>query len=146
MIKIAYPEPAFRTRSREGQMELFDDIRKIWVKITPEEWVRQNFIQWLILEMKYPSAMIAIEKELTLGVLKKRFDALIYNRNHEPWMMIECKAPEVDLSEKTIMQILRYNMAIPVPFLVITNGHYCYAASIIHGKAGWLNELPVYSF
>ena len=146
MIKIAYPEPAFRTRNREGQMELFDEIRKTWVKITPEEWVRQNFIQWLILEMKYPSAMIAVEKELMLGELKKRFDALIYNRDHEPWMMIECKAPEVDLSEKTIMQILRYNMAIPVPFLVITNGHYCYAASIIHGKAGWLNELPMYSF
>jgi hypothetical protein len=146
MIKIAYPEPAFRTRNREGQMELFDEIRKTWVKITPEEWVRQNFIQWLILEMKYPSAMIAVEKELTLGELKKRFDALIYNRDHEPWMMIECKAPEVDLSEKTIMQILRYNMAIPVPYLVITNGLYCYAASIIHGKAGWLNELPVYSF
>ena len=146
MIKIAYPEPAFRTRNRQGQMELFDEIRKTWVKITPEEWVRQNFIQWLILEMKYPSAMIAVEKELMLGELKKRFDALIYNRDHEPWMMIECKAPEVDLSEKTIMQILRYNMAIPVPFLVITNGHYCYAANISDGKVGWLNELPVYSF
>jgi len=146
MIKIAYPEPAFRTRNREGQMELFDEIRKTWVKITPEEWVRQNFIQWLILEMKYPSAMIAVEKELTLGELKKRFDALIYNRDHEPWMMIECKAPEVDLSEKTIMQILRYNMAIPVPFLVITNGHYCYAANISDGKVVWLDELPMYSF
>ena len=146
MIKIAYPEPAFRTRNREGQMELFDEIRKTWVKITPEEWVRQNFIQWLILEMKYPSAMIAVEKELMLGELKKRFDALIYNRDHEPWMMIECKAPEVDLSEKTIMQILRYNMAIPVPFLVITNGHYCYAANISDGKVGWLDELPMYSF
>jgi hypothetical protein len=126
-------------------MELFDSIRKAWVRITPEEWVRQNFIKWLVQEMKYPSAMIAVEKELMLGELKKRFDILVYDQNHHPWMMIECKAPEVDLSEKTIMQILRYNMSIPVPYLVITNGHYCYAASIIDDKAGWLKELPVYS-
>ena len=146
MIKIAFPEPAFRTRDKQGYMELFDSIRKAWIRITPEEWVRQNFIQWLIQEMKYPSAMIAVEKELMLGELKKRFDILIYNNNHQPWMMIECKAPEVDLSEKTIMQILRYNMSIPVPYLVITNGHYCYAASIIEGKIDWLTELPAYSF
>jgi len=146
MIKIAFPEPAFRTRNQQGYMELFDSIRKSWVRITPEEWVRQNFIQWLIQEMKYPSAMIAVEKELMLGELKKRFDILIYSKNHQPWMMIECKAPEVDLSEKTIMQILRYNMSIPVQYLVITNGHYCYAASIIDNKAGWLTEFPAYSF
>ncbi|MGL6266651.1 MAG: type I restriction enzyme HsdR N-terminal domain-containing protein [Chitinophagaceae bacterium] len=145
MIKIAYPEPAFRTRNHQGQMELFDEIRKIWVKITPEEWVRQNFIQWLIKSMKYPSALMAVEKELSLGELKKRFDVLIYNSNHRPWMMIECKAPEVELSEKTIMQILRYNMSIPVTYLVVTNGHYCFAASIIDGKAEWINELPAYS-
>ena len=142
MIKIAFPEPAFRTRQQLGNMELFDEIRKTWVRITPEEWVRQNFIQWLIQVMHYPSAMIAIEKELSLGELKKRFDLLIYNRKHQPWMMVECKAPEVELSEKTIMQILRYNMSIPVTYLVITNGHYCYAASIIDGKAEWINELP----
>jgi hypothetical protein len=144
MIKIAFPEPAFRTRNQQGHMELFDEIRKTWVKITPEEWVRQNFIQWLVRVMKYPAQMIAVEKELTLGELKKRFDILIYNKHYQPWMMIECKAPEVELSDKTIMQILRYNLAIPVPFLVITNGHYCYAASIMDGKAGWLDALPVY--
>lgn len=142
MIKIAFPEPAFRTRSQPGQKELFDEIRKTWVKITPEEWVRQNFIQWLVQVMKYPSAMMSVEKELTLGELKKRFDILVFNSNHQPWMMIECKAPEVELSENTIMQILRYNMSIPVSYLVITNGHYCYAASIIDGKAAWINELP----
>jgi hypothetical protein len=146
MIKIAFPEPDFKTRNRQGNMELFDSIRKTWVRITPEEWVRQNFIQWLVKEMKYPSSMIAVEKELMLGELKKRFDILIYNKNHQPWMMIECKAPEVDLSDKTIMQILRYNMSIPVPYLVITNGHYCYAASIIDNKAGWLTELPAYLY
>ena len=145
MIKIAFPEPAFRTRNQQGKMELFDEIRKIWVRITPEEWVRQNFIQWLVLEMKYPSALIAVEKELMLGKLKKRFDILVYDKQHQPWMMIECKAPEVDLSEKTIMQILRYNMSIPVSFLVITNGHYCYAASIINGKTEWMNNLPEFS-
>jgi hypothetical protein len=142
MIKIAFPEPAFRTRNQQGQMELFDEIRKTWIRITPEEWVRQNFIQWLIKVMRYPSAMISVEKELNLGELKKRFDILIYSKSHQPWMMIECKAPEVELSEKTIMQILRYNMSIPVPYLVITNGHYCYAACIIDGKTDWINELP----
>jgi hypothetical protein len=142
MIKIAFPEPAFRTRSHEGGTELFDEIRKSWVRITPEEWVRQNFIQWLIEVKKYPASLIAVEKLLMLGELKKRFDILVYNKKHQPWMMIECKAPEVNLSEKTIMQILRYNMAIPVSFIVITNGHYCYAASIMDGKAKWLNELP----
>ena len=77
MIKIAFPEPAFRTRSLREGTELFDEIRKTWVRITPEEWVRQNFIQWMIQVRKYPASLIAVEKLLMLGELKKRFDIRI---------------------------------------------------------------------
>lgn len=142
MIKINYPEPAFRTRGVPGKEEIFDECRRTWVRLTPEEWVRQNFVNWMIKEKKFPATMIVIEKEIMLGELKKRFDVLIFDSLHKPWMMIECKSPEAGLSEKVIMQVLRYNLVVPVPYLVITNGNHCYIASRKNNEAVWLEEFP----
>ncbi len=124
MIKIAYPEFAYKIREEAGRELIFDELRRLWIRLTPEEWVRQNFLQYLVQVKKYPSSLIAIEKEMQLGELKKRFDILVYDSNHKPWMMVECKAMEILLDEKVLHQILRYNISIPVPFLVITNGKY----------------------
>lgn len=124
MIKIEYPEYTYKIREEADKELIFDELRKVWVRLTPEEWVRQNFLQYLILVKKYPSALIAVEKELQLGELKKRFDVLVYDYNHTPWMMIECKAMAIPLNEKVLYQVLRYNISIPVPFLVITNGKF----------------------
>ena len=122
MIKIEYPQHPFKIRSEKGRELIFDELRRRWVRLTPEEWVRQNFLQYLVQVKKYPATLIAIEKEMLLGELKKRFDVLVYDAQHRPWMMVECKAMAVTLNEKVLHQVLRYNMAIPVPFLVITNG------------------------
>ncbi len=122
MIQVNYPELQFRTRIENGQQQIFDALRKQWLRLSPEEWVRQNFIQYLTQELHYPDAMIAVEKSLELNGMKRRFDLLVYDKVHLPWMLIECKATTVALSPLVLEQVLRYNISIPVPYLVITNG------------------------
>jgi len=122
MIAIAYPLPAFRTRSDGGKRYIFDNLRKTWLLLTGEEWVRQNFINYLSATLGYPTSFIAIEKEIRVGELRKRFDVLIYDSAHQPWMIVECKTEEVSLSETVLQQALHYNLGVPVAFLVITNG------------------------
>jgi hypothetical protein len=144
MIKIMYPPYSYKIKEEQGREVIFDASRKIWVRLTPEEWVRQNFLQFLIQTMQYPSSLIAVEKELELGELKKRFDILVYDGNHLPWMMIECKSMDVGLDEKVLSQVLRYHIAIPVPYLVITNGSYCAAFEKANGQLVPLTALPTY--
>lgn len=142
MIQINYPDPDFRIREENNVSHIFDELRKTWLVLTPEEWVRQNFIRYLIKIKHYPSTLIAIEKQLKLGELVKRFDLLIYDSNHQPWMMVECKAMEVRLDQKVLEQILRYNMSVPVKYLIITNGVHCIGINREGGTPEWLNELP----
>ncbi len=126
MIPVVYPEAQFKTK-QEGQKTLvFEAIRKTWLVLTQEEWVRQNFVHYMIKELAYPSTLIALEKEIYLGELKKRFDILVYDSRHQPWMLIECKAPDIALSENAVHQVLRYHITLPVPFIIITNGHTTY--------------------
>lgn len=127
MVKVEFPKFDFRIKEEQGKELIFDEIRKQWVRLTPEEWVRQNFIQYLIQTKNYPSALIGVEKEIKLGELKKRFDIMVYNQQHQPWMMIECKAMDVQLTEEVLQQVLRYNISVPVEYLVITNGSYTYS-------------------
>lgn len=144
MIIVHYPEPAFRIKQEEGKDYIFDAIRKRWLLLTPEEWVRQNFIQYLVQVKSYPLSLIAVEKELRLGELKKRFDILVYDNEHQPWLMVECKAPEIKLTESVLQQALRYNISVPVKYIVITNGNE---------TMGWekgeslelLNEIPSFN-
>ena len=124
MMTIQFPKNSLQIRQRQGVNEVFDIIRKKWIVLTPEEWVRQNWIQFLCTEKKYPSSLIAVEKEMQLGELKKRGDLVVYNRQSLPWMIIECKEMEVALSQKTIDQILRYHISLPAEYLIITNGTY----------------------
>jgi hypothetical protein len=122
MIAVQYPEYEFRLRHEGPKHSVFCIIRRQWLILTEEEWVRQNFVNYLISVLGYPSTLIAVEKEIILNDLKKRFDILVYDKAHKPWMMIECKEPKVQLNEKVLQQVLRYNMSIPVAYIVITNG------------------------
>ena len=122
MIAVQYPEPQFRTKKENGKSYIFDAVRKAWLLLTEEEWVRQNFVNYLITQLHYPSTVIALEKEISLNDLKKRFDILVYNKAHKPWMLIECKEPKVALSEDVLQQVLRYNISVPVEYIIITNG------------------------
>jgi hypothetical protein len=142
MLVINYPEPDFRIKTEAGKEFIFDSLRKKWLLLTPEEWVRQNFIQYLIKEKKYPSSLIALEKEIQLGELKKRFDILVYDNNHQPWMMIECKAGEIKLDDAVLQQVLRYNISVPVQFIVITNGSFTYAWQKESNGLQIINEIP----
>ena len=139
-----YPPYSYKIKEEEGKELIFDASRKTWIRLTPEEWVRQNFLQYLQQVMNYPGSLIAVEKELFLGELTKRFDILVYDRNHLPWMMVECKSMGVQLDESVLLQILRYHIAIPVPYIVITNGSYCAAFQKVNGQLAELKELPGY--
>lgn len=125
MIKIEFPKNKVTVRQQVGSNEIFDVIRKKWLQFSPEEWVRQHMIQYLLLK-KYPSSLIAVEKEIKLGELSKRCDLVVYSRDTKPFMIIECKEMKVALSEKTLEQILRYHITLPATYLIITNGSYCY--------------------
>jgi hypothetical protein len=144
MVNVNFPEPDFRIKDKGGKEFIFDTLRKKWLVLTPEEWVRQNFIQYLIKTKKYPSALIAIEKEIQLGEMKKRFDVLVYDKDHKPLMMIECKAAEIKLDENVLEQALRYNIGVPVQYIVITNGKATYAWEKENGHLQLLNEIPEY--
>lgn len=142
MVQINFPEPDFKIKKENGGEFIFDTLRKKWVILTPEEWVRQNFLRYLLVEKGYPSTLIAVEKEIKLGELKKRFDILVYNRSHQPWMMVECKARNITLDEKVLHQLIRYNISIPVEYLVITNGSTTYAWHRKKDGMQLVKELP----
>lgn len=141
MIKINYPPHDFRIKEENGKEWIFDELRKQWVRLTPEEWVRQNMLQYLVLVKKYPASLIAIEKEIALGDLKKRFDILIYKES-KPWMIIECKEMNVVLNDSVLRQALNYNISIQADFIVITNGTDNYGFALQNGKAESLPKFP----
>ena len=141
MIKMTYPHHDFKIRNEEGRKVIFDELRKGWLKLTPEEWVRQNFVQYL-LSKNYPSALIAIEKKIMVGEMNKRFDLLVFDRTHQPWMMIECKSAAIPLSADVLHQVLRYNIAIPSKYLVVTNGSYAVTFEKRDERLEELEEFP----
>lgn len=145
MINIYYPPHPFKIREESGKEFIFDEQRKQWVRLTEEEWVRQNFTQYLVQVKKYPSSYIAVEKKIKLGERNKRFDILVYNEAALPWMMIECKAMEIPLDKNVLWQILHYNLAIPVKYLVVTNGLICHAYVKTEHDFAAVDSLPTYS-
>jgi hypothetical protein len=142
MIQVQYPEPQFRMKEESGKRYIFDGIRKTWLLLTEEEWVRQNFVHYLTFTLQYPTSFIALEKEIRLHDLKKRFDILIYNKDHQPWMMVECKGPEVALDENVLHQLLRYNVSVPVEYMIITNGKRTIGWRKEEGRLALLEALP----
>lgn len=147
LITIHFPPPDFRIVRENNKELIFDRYRKKYVTLTPEEWVRQNFLNYLVKNLSYPSALIGIEKEIFLGEMKKRFDIVIYNRNMQPWMLVECKEMNVPLTQQTLEQVVRYNMVIPATYLVMTNGTNTFCCTYRPEEKKWLfmKALPSYS-
>ena len=141
MISIEYPTFDFRIKTVKEKEWIFDELRKQWVRLSPEEWVRQNMLQYLIQIKKYPASLIAVEKEITVGELKKRFDILVY-RDSKPWMIIECKEMNVALSETVLKQVLNYNSSLQTPFVMISNGKDIFGFCLQMGKLVKLIEFP----
>ena len=125
MQKLNLPSYQPRIVYENDKPRIFDVIRKKFVALTPEEWVRQHFIH-LLLDLKYPAALMAVEKLVLVNNLRQRADLVVYNRKGEAALIVECKAPEIELCNKTIQQAARYNIQLDVPFIIVTNGMATY--------------------
>ena len=146
MKQLNLPEYSFKIRGNEDQEMIFDSIRRRYVKLTPEEWVRQNFVRYLVNEGKYPAGLIGIEVLTRWNKMKRRVDILVHNRLGKPVMIVECKSPEVKIDEDVFDQIVCYNMGFRVPRIVVTNGMVHYACMLTNEKPGYeyLNVIPLY--
>jgi hypothetical protein len=145
MITPDFSGIQLKLKQEEGKAFVFDIVRKRWLSLTPEEHVRQYLIHYLVYNMHYPTALIAVEKGIRVGTRSKRYDIVVYNRDHKPWMLVECKAPEVLISETTLHQLLNYQRTVRCSYWVLTNGHQTYCADACdtdHIK--WMELLPAY--
>ena len=125
---------------------ILDPLRRKYVTLTPEEWVRQNFIQYLIHEGKYPAGLLGIEVMFSFNKLKRRVDILVHNRSGEPVMIVECKSPDIKIDDTVFDQIVCYNMKFKVPYIIVTNGIVNYACKVDHqeNKYEFLLVIPLY--
>ncbi|MGC6285143.1 MAG: type I restriction enzyme HsdR N-terminal domain-containing protein [Polaribacter sp.] len=144
MQNLNLPAFDYQLKSNENKTLIFDIIRKKYVVLTPEEWVRQHFVNYLISVKNYPVSLIAIEKQIQLHKVTKRFDILIFSNIGKPYILIECKAPNVQISQNTFDQIARYNSEIDAEFLIVTNGldHFCCQMDFDSKKYIFLNSIP----
>jgi len=142
--KLNLPEYAFRTKTENGRAMIFDGIRKKFVVLTPEEWVRQHFIQFLKNEKKFPQSLMAVEKKVNVNGHPRRFDLLIYQRNGQAHLIAEFKAPGVKISQETFDQVVRYNMALRVEYVVVSNGlqHFACRIDYQNNSYDFLQEIP----
>ncbi len=143
-MQLLFAKYPFNIKHSAGKSLIFDRIRKKYVALTPEEWVRQHLAWYFIETHAFPAALINIEKKITLHGLTKRTDMVLFNRQGSPVMLVECKAPSVKISQAVMDQAGRYNLALQVPFLLISNGNDTICAEILHGDGTFkmLDLLP----
>ena len=146
MQQLNLPTYQFKIKSSENKQLIFDKIRKKYVVLTPEEWVRQSFIEYLIVEKKYPISLIAVEKQVVVNKLKKRFDILIFDKKGNHNIIIECKSPKIKITQETFDQISRYNLQLKAEYLIVTNGleHYYCTLDILNEQYSFLKNIPDY--
>ncbi len=146
MQELNLPKYPFKIKKKYKKLYIFDEIRKKYIFLTPEEWVRQHFIQFLIIQKKYPKSLLAVEKEIKVNTLKKRFDILVFNKHGKHDIVVECKAPKVKITQKTFDQIARYNLSLEANYLIVTNGLEHYYCKMDYQKQQYvfLENIPVY--
>jgi len=148
MHVLNFPEYQFTYRTDKQRKFIFDNIRKKYVSLTPEEWVRQHVVRYLITEKNYPPGLISIEKSIKVHDTVKRTDICVFNRNARPLMIIECKAPEIKVNQHVFDQVARYNIPIRAPFLMVTNGlvHHCSQIDFTENTYSFLKEFPEFKY
>ena len=144
MQELDFPKFSFRFKNRENKVSIFDPIRKKFVILQPEEWVRQNCLKFLMEIKGFPKSLINVEKELRVNDLKKRYDIVVFNPDGSIHLVVECKAPEVTITQTTFDQIARYNLALNARYLMITNGlnHYYCAMDYQQKRYQFLKDIP----
>jgi len=144
--ELNLPQYSFKISGKEGDEMILDPVRRRFVRLTPEEWVRQNFIQYLINEGKYPPGLLGIEVNFRINKLRRRVDILVHRRNGEPVMIIECKRPEIKLDEPVFDQIATYNFQYRLPYMIVTNGivHFACKFDFQTMKHEYLMAIPLY--
>ena len=146
MQQLNLPEYTFRIKTEDGKTMIFDAIRRKFVALTPEEWVRQNFIEYLKTEKNYPASLMAVEKQIIINQLQRRFDLLVYSRTHQPCLIAEFKAPDVKITQEVFDQVVRYNMALKVAGIIVSNGlqHFACKMDYANNTYSYLREIPGY--
>lgn len=144
MQKLNFPEYSFRFKNSENKPLAFDEIRKKFVILTPEEWVRLHVVQFLIIEKKYPKSLINVEKQLKVNDITKRYDAVVFNSDGSIFLIVECKAPYIPITQITFDQIARYNLALQAEYLMVTNGleHYFCQMDFENQRYIFLKDIP----
>jgi len=144
--RLNLPEYEFKFREQNGQKQIFDSFRKKYVALTPEEWVRQNFLMYLISKKKFPQSLISVEAGLKVYKRSKRTDIVIYDKTGNPLVIVECKAPTIKINQEVFDQIVRYNIALKVKYLIVTNGleHYCCSLDYEKITYKFHQEIPDY--
>lgn len=147
MQPLNFPKYSFRLKSSEKGLQIFDIVRKKFVQLQPEEWVRQHVLHFLIYTRNYPKSLINIEKQLVVNQLKKRYDLVVFKPNGSIFLLVECKAPEVRIDQNTFDQIARYNLQLSAQFLMVSNGmdHYYCKMDTENEKYHFLKEIPDFS-
>lgn len=143
---LIFPNYSFKTRQAKSGLEIWDEWRKKWLVLTPEELVRQHLARYLVEDRQFPSGRLALEYSLEVNQLKKRADMVIFDQNGKPQFLVECKAPDVAISAATFDQVSRYNIVLQVPYIILTNGLalYCAIYSFEQKKWDFLSEIPLY--
>lgn len=146
MTQLNLPAYEFRIRGTESSPEIFDDIRKKFVALTPEEWVRQNLIRYLTADKRYPATLIAVEMPLDLGGTVQRSDVVLYQPSGKPLLIVECKAPEVEINQQVFDQVAAYNTKIGAEYILVSNGlrHFCCRSDAENKRYVFLKEIPSY--
>ena len=144
MQLLNFPTYTFRFKNSENNVSIFDKIRKKFILLTPEEWVRQHVVEFLLIEKKYPKSLINVEKKVNVNGMNKRYDIVVFNSDGTIFLLIECKAPEINVDQKTFDQIARYNLILNAQYLMVTNGlnHYFCEMDFKNEKYSFLKELP----
>lgn len=147
MQQLQFPSYDFRLKNRQNKPFIFDRVRKKFVTLSPEEWVRQHVVQYLIRERNYPLNHINVEKQLLVNGLKKRYDIVVFNADGSIHLLVECKAPKIAITQSTFDQIASYNLQLDATFLMVTNGlkHYYCQLSKNEEKYTFLTEIPDFS-
>lgn len=146
MLPLNLPKFDAKIVRREGKTMIFDLLRQRYVALTPEEWVRQSFVSYLVMHKGYPAALMANEVLVQLNGMRKRADTVLYRRDLSARMIIEYKQPDVKITQSVFDQITRYNMVLHVDWLIVTNGinHYCCYMDYEHGNYHFVAEIPAY--